>query len=378
MKKKWILLPLVVSIAVVTSCSPSPISDGYLPWETVPTSGNYYLSTGNETISNLDYLGVGTIRVETPQELLSGSSDVIRVTITTYSDLQNNQISQFDRIHIEAVQLKKSGIGSFVTNILVTDTMRVELSGLNFFVEPLFPPQQILFFTPTPVTIQPTLDSILENITPALETPPFEQPPNIDNRNGNENGTSTLSEIPNTEQTPAPISITPDGKAVQWVWNIKSRSRSGEEMLTMSVYLDGNQAPTWVGVIYIDVFIPLTATYTPSPTPTPWYKPLSDNLRDNFSILIMWLCGILWAIVAGFYTVIKKQLNRVDKINEKKEKVRKLRNIIRARTNVKSVKNKSEIEEEILGIEDDIHKLELVKWWHVWKEDRDEKKKKEE
>lgn len=136
---------------------------------------------------------LGEINIEYPVRMSPRSSDSVLVSIYIPARLVSLMPIEIERIEIPADAPRIIGeLNSHMTTILVTETMRVELSSPTFRVENLYPVKQKV-----------DLNSIAE--------------PTI------------------------------------WAWTIVAPDTVGTHVLTLRVYLGDNDGPDWVGNIKVEV-----------------------------------------------------------------------------------------------------------------------------
>jgi hypothetical protein len=163
--------------------SPTP-----LPTATPPPS---FEIAGDTEASSTDRLG--EIDIEYPIRMSPHSSNSVRVSIYIPTRLASLAPIEFERIEIPPDVPRVIGeLNSHMATILLTETMRVELSSPTFEVENLFPAAQKV-----------ALDKIVE--------------PTI------------------------------------WAWTIVAPETIGTHVLTLRVYANDSDAPNWVGNMTIEV-----------------------------------------------------------------------------------------------------------------------------
>jgi hypothetical protein len=136
---------------------------------------------------------LGEINIEYPVRMSPRSSDSVVVSIYIPARLVSLMPIEIERIEIPPDAPRIIGeLNSHMATILVTETMRVELSSPTFRVENLYPVKQKI-----------DLNSIAE--------------PTI------------------------------------WAWTIAAPDTVGTHVLTLRVYLGDNEAPNWVGNIKVEV-----------------------------------------------------------------------------------------------------------------------------
>jgi len=259
----------------------------------------YYQSTGDEIVTNLDFLSIGRLTVESPNQLSPASSDIIVMEISIPSENIDKPISQFDRVFIDPNNFGRMP-RDFQTYVLVTQKMRAELQSPSFDVQAMNPEQQALFVVPTTSALSDT------TIERALQT---------------ETATSNIA-----------------NQSKRWVWTIKAPTELGLQVLILKLFLDDNPDPTWLGALYLDVSVPATATLTPEPTetlipiptttltltPVPLVVEFGKGIVSNpvgfLSVIVTLILGVL-----GFLTVRKN--SNANKKNSSKRNNRKNRKV---------------------------------------------------
>jgi len=157
----------------------------------MPGAGEVWETTENTELSEAGALG--EIEVEYPIRMTPGSSNSIFARIQIPFQLASVIPIEVDRVNIPPNAPPIVGeISSFQATILITETMRVELSSPIFTVESLYPPIQ------------------------AVET--------------------------NRINTPT-----------TWAWTIVAPGAAGKQVLTVRVYLGNNDAPSWIRSLEIEV-----------------------------------------------------------------------------------------------------------------------------
>lgn len=108
-----------------------------------------------------------------------------------------------------------------------------------------------------------------------------------------------------------------------WAWDITAPTVLGQHFLTVRVYQEEQQAPTYVGSFQIDVvaFTPTplpsptpTGTPTPTPTPLPALRQMADDLMENSATVVAALIGLLGTLltVTVSYLAIRKKQGKAD------------------------------------------------------------------
>jgi hypothetical protein len=196
---------------------------------------------------------LGEMEVKLPLIMSPGTSDVVIVSI-----LMPPQLASLSPVSIERVETPADAprvLGKQRTHkvvILIAESMRVELVADTFDPEPHYPAVQ-------PVDI----------VKPLQET--------------------------------------------VWAWNITAPADPGPHFLTVRVYREPMQKPTYVGSLQIDVqsFTPTppptpaaTATPTPTPTPLPALQQLVDDLLENSATVVAALIGLIGTLVTVTVTIL--------------------------------------------------------------------------
>ena len=150
---------------------------------------------------------VGELNLEYPYEMLAGGSEVVYLSIDIPAELLNSSLISFVRVTISENQPEKVPVLQLhKTNILISKSMRAELTSQSFEIKNLMPNIQ-----------------------------------NVD------------TQVPDNPTT--------------WAWDIKSPDTYGSHILSLRIYLNEDQVPIWTGVFKVNVVGP-TATPTGSPSPT--------------------------------------------------------------------------------------------------------------
>lgn len=210
--------------ATVTATS-TGTPTGTPEWETTITEPppESYESTGieDDPVFDKKKLRVGELQVEYPPIMTIRESETIFLQVYLPYEIASIAVDSFNRIMISPIEASTNGLTFYTKQIVLYESMRVNLNSTSFKIEPLQSnqPQFVDVFSP---------------------------------------------------QTPT-----------RWEWIIQAPEYTGEQIIAISVYLGISRFPSWVGSFTVNVVAPTdtplpTSTYTPKP-PTPTMTPTSTS-----------------------------------------------------------------------------------------------------
>lgn len=310
---------------------PAGTATWVVPSADTPTPSSYE-TTGDPNLSKTEALGEA--KVEYPLRLNPESSDTVYLFLSVPAYMASLQPAGYVRVPIPPDVPQVIGEPrTYQTKIPIMELMRAELSSLSFEVESLCPPEQF--------------------VTVKAGSPP-----------------------------------------TRWGWSIRAPETVGQHIFTLSIYLNQDTVPVWIGSFKVEVVRPTdtpdrtatsvptdiptntptssptstctctptptaTATETPSPTPTPTRVPpvkrILSGLVNDFPTVFAATLGLLAAmltLIAALPAVAEYNRKTKGRIQELQKRISELPN------------DSTEERRELL---DEVDRLESTKWWQLWR-----------
>lgn len=246
-----LLVLCIFAVLMITDpTGPGAPTPTYYPPSTEPPPVQLEMTEGTEV--SLDSI-LGEMEVKLPLIMSPGTSDMVIVSIQ-----MPPQLASLSPVTIERVETPAGAprvLGKQRTHkvvILIAESMRVELVADTFDPDPHYPAVQLV-----------------DIVKPLQET--------------------------------------------VWAWNITAPTDQGPHFLTVRVYREPIQKPTYVGSLQIDVqsFTPTppptpaaTATPAPTPTPLPPLQQFVDDLIENSATVVAALIGLIGTLVTVTVTIL--------------------------------------------------------------------------
>lgn len=312
-------------LPTIDTPSLAPIETPYTTLEHTIDSNKYIDTTSS--ITNQDYY-LGNAEIDYPLILQPNTSQVLILKIYISNEVRESDLRYFDRILPISVKpsSQTQGFANYVSPVVITTYMRAILSSPSFKIENRFPIQQKVN---TKVTNNPTF----------------------------------------------------------WIWTIRAPNSDsvGTHILLLELYLQNTNTPSWIRSIEIEVANPtstpswtptttasptmtITQTATPSPTftatATAWSDPIKDNLKNNFTNIILWILGAIGAITITVLPFIRKHLRRREDVKHFENDISILRGQNSENNLMDEIQKRAE---NIKDIENKIKNLKSIKWWQIWK-----------
>lgn len=277
------------------------------------------------SITNQDYY-LGNAEIDYPLVLQPNTSQVLILKVYISNEVRESDLRYFDRILPVSVKPSSQSLGfaNYASPIVITNYMSALLTSPSFSIENRFPIQQQI---DTKVTNNPTF----------------------------------------------------------WIWTIRAPNSTGTHILLLELYVQNTNTPSWIRSIEIQVANPtptpsvtptrtasptvtITQTATPSPTftatATAWLDPIKDNMKDNFTNILLWILGAIGAILVTIFPIFRKQIRRQEEIKHLEKNINKLREKYGESSLVDEMQKRAE---DIKNLETKVKDLESIKWWQIWK-----------
>jgi len=198
--------------------------------------------------------------------------------------------------------------------------------------------------------------------------------------------------LPVDRQSTKFLDVSDQGAMVDWKWIVQAPGISGKHILALSIFIDTIPDPSWTGSFTIEVQTPTatpmpTNTFTPQPTRTfiptetstisptvtststpTVLQDFGDNLKQNFTNILLWALGILVGVgsaaYGSIYKLSEKHLKRADEI---KELGNQLNTLKQEKERMVLVNDIQKLSINIKELEEKIRKLKSISWWQFWK-----------
>jgi hypothetical protein len=103
-----------------------------------------------------------------------------------------------------------------------------------------------------------------------------------------------------------PVALDEISRPTSWAWTLRAPETPGKQVMTLSLYREGDEAPVWVGSFRVDIVAEATAADeaseampTATAAPTTFIQQIGVALTQDLTNVLMGLLGLIGTIVAA-------------------------------------------------------------------------------